>query len=921
MAIRYQRSVQGNSYDPLTAPDNSAQVEEQARAYIDSLKRRREQEALQQAAFVEGMRRKMAVETQSLQAYSQQSVDKFNTFAELEQKRDAVEARRKELANIAATGRPDPTEAVLKFVGEVVPQALQQYARIDEFRQKDLWEKGAQLGMILPSVETIAQASNLSNGQILSAESSSLAAQLEAAGVDPNIVDQVRSSNQYKMSGIRHSLAKGVGQSAYTQFQTELNNPETQYSVDIDGQEYALNQLPDQTSSTLSRAYMQFVPRLFGLNGFDDVSSEFLSEGLQTARADGDRAFGQMRLEEIKRNKLDILDQERQAFQIEVRDPNTSVGALQDIYTAEYQASLSHASANGKLKEYLSDPNIVPQNIFDDLEDNLQLPGRPKLYAQDRPADWAEIKEKRQQALNQKFNTVQTARRQTAEKEAIQLRQMIAKDLEGDQEFNISDEQYRDLYSRIQAEGVPNDPRLAVLDSNQKYTSSVVQQAEQLARFKELADKGGLTEGMVFRSSLDPEKKRDLYNRIKSGTITSIDKETNRRAKQYIRDRILERTGDGGYIPNTSDTKGYVNRAVDFALQKFQRDYVNFARSTDTKGDPYTSAIGLFEAEMSNESGIYQVYTDEDILNGADAKLKGTFKNNSFKIQPNLETVQSPEALVADAFQKYGDKVINTPNIIPRKILTDINDDIVLGRRGVIPPVIEIIADRYNTDPLTVLEQQFKVNDIDYDENYFKPAKEAVQSINPVWRTYLNNRPQVETTDAALIDSGQSAVYQIMPPLGQQVRAIVMKRESPIEGYNAMNNGQGGDRPGGARRHLGKDFKDMTLNEVLAFQQNGSLWAAGAYQFVPNTLPEAMQLAGVTGDMKFTPEVQDALFWATFDVYGASKWNPYWSNPATQQELEIMERFRQQYDYTKPTWRQSNNMNPNLRYRMGMTNG
>ena len=61
-----------------------------------------------------------------------------------------------------------------------------------------------------------------------------------------------------------------------------------------------------------------------------------------------------------------------------VRDPSTAVGAVEDIYTAEYQDSLSHAAANGKLKEYLSNPNMVPQNVFDDLEKNLTLPGRPK---------------------------------------------------------------------------------------------------------------------------------------------------------------------------------------------------------------------------------------------------------------------------------------------------------------------------------------------------------------------------------------------------------------------------------------------------------------------------------------------------------------------------------------------------------------
>ena len=41
------------------------------------------------------------------------------------------------------------------------------------------------------------------------------------------------------------------------------------------------------------------------------------------------------------------------------------------------------------------------------------------------------------------------------------------------------------------------------------------------------------------------------------------------------------------------------------------------------------------------------------------------------------------------------------------------------------------------------------------------------------------------------------------PPLGD-AKAIFGKRESPQAAYDAINAGQGGDRPGGATRHLGK---------------------------------------------------------------------------------------------------------------------
>ena len=569
MAIQYRRTAQGSSYDALNAPDNSDRLREQADAYIDSLKRRRQQEAMQQTAIVEGMRRKMAAETQSLEAFSQNSINQMNAYAQLNAKREENEIRRDQLARQAAAGKPNAGVEVLKFIANVAPKAINAFAEADAQNRKENWEKGQQLGYLIPPTDTIALQQNLTNAEIMSAEQDKLAAIMRASGAPENVIADIENANQAKMSGIRHTMAKGLGQGAYTAFQRELTNPNTQFAVNINDQDYSLSNLPDQSVATQQSAYMQFLPKYFGVNDFGDVSPEFLSEGMQIARADGDRAFGRMQQAEYDARRGDILGQERQAFKINVRDTNTAEAAIEKIYTIEYQASQSHTTANAKLKDYLSNPNIVPQNIFDELGASMTLPGRPKPYALDRPADWEEIKQKRQQAINTKVSIENTAKMNVAAQEAVQLRQMIAQDMEGDGEINITDEQYKQLYAEAAADGLPNDPRIAVLNSNEKYISSSVQQAEQLERFKFLAEKGGLTEGMVFRSSIDPEQKSALYKQIKSGSIVSIDKDTNRRAEKYIKGRLTERTGDSGYIPNTSDTKAYVNRAVDFALQNF----------------------------------------------------------------------------------------------------------------------------------------------------------------------------------------------------------------------------------------------------------------------------------------------------------------------------------------------------------------
>ena len=53
--------------------------------------------------------------------------------------------------------------------------------------------------------------------------------------------------------------------------------------------------------------------------------------------------------------------------------------------------------------------------------------------------------------------------------------------------------------------------------------------------------------------------------------------------------------------------------------------------------------------------------------------------------------------------------------------------------------------------------------------------------------------------------------------------------------YNSINNGTAGDRPGGAKRWLGKNLTDMTLNELMEYQKS-KVWAAGKYQIIPGTM-------------------------------------------------------------------------------------
>ena len=76
--------------------------------------------------------------------------------------------------------------------------------------------------------------------------------------------------------------------------------------------------------------------------------------------------------------------------------------------------------------------------------------------------------------------------------------------------------------------------------------------------------------------------------------------------------------------------------------------------------------------------------------------------------------------------------------------------------------------------------------------------------------------------------------------------------------YNSVNRGWAGDTPGGMKSLTGKELKDYTVNQVMAFQ-NRWLYAVGRYQFIPSTFRYAVKKASVDRSSLLTPDVQDRL--------------------------------------------------------------
>lgn len=98
-------------------------------------------------------------------------------------------------------------------------------------------------------------------------------------------------------------------------------------------------------------------------------------------------------------------------------------------------------------------------------------------------------------------------------------------------------------------------------------------------------------------------------------------------------------------------------------------------------------------------------------------------------------------------------------------------------------------------------------------------------------------------------------------------------------GYNAFNTG---GSAGGTIAHgsgdssktntFGMPLTSMTIGQVKNLQSQGKLHAAGRFQFIGNSLPEAAQFAGLSDSDSFTPENQNRMFLAFGNKYGTGRW-------------------------------------------------
>ena len=190
-------------------------------------------------------------------------------------------------------------------------------------------------------------------------------------------------------------------------------------------------------------------------------------------------------------------------------------------------------------------------------------------------------------------------------------------------------------------------------------------------------------------------------------------------------------------------------------------------------------------------------------------------------------------------------------------------------------------------------------------------------------------REQARGIGKELGDMPTQQIQQIKPGMEQvsytprsrlEMRAldVIGKYESDNVGsYNAVNQyGGHGGRSTGANlgmysgdirkmsQHGGRPLTDFTLGEIMALQAEngmsnsqwrdaGRLHAVGRYQFIGPTFKGVVTRMGLDKNLKFTPEVQDAMALDLLRTGGISQWvgpNDY-ATPQERATVKEMQRI------------------------------
>lgn len=190
--------------------------------------------------------------------------------------------------------------------------------------------------------------------------------------------------------------------------------------------------------------------------------------------------------------------------------------------------------------------------------------------------------------------------------------------------------------------------------------------------------------------------------------------------------------------------------------------------------------------------------------------------------------------------------------------------------KGGLPAVFKAATHGTSISPWTLAEQQYKLYT---GEDLVRPTVEGkVEQLSPQTRRLLQQYSSPNRTmRAALAEGGPNKLAELTG----------LYESDAFGGYDAMNEGGSGEglnnRAYGSANSkdvFGRGLSEMTVDEVMDLQRRGKVFAAGRYQFIPETLAWVVNREGLPTDGKFDKNFQDYI-WAAQVRWRLENYNAY----------------------------------------------
>ncbi len=757
--VTYQASADNKQFSPNLTEDTSDRILKQSQDYIEKLKAARDFEASQDAEFIREYTGGIKRGIESQRQVDQEQERQLRALATYKQGLMQEQAQRSRSMGSANGGGSD-TQKWLDFAMSASKTAAQTFGQIQKINteadEQFALDWKARNGGI--DYKQVGQNAKEVGVDILSVRQDTVASMAEVNG-DLELATQLRAMSPGRAKAVKQVAFTGLAVEIPNYFERDIYAQESVMDVLIDGERRPLNTV--RTADEMRQAFFQYRKASMEANGFGDFDNKLYTDGFVKSEEGYQQLLGRTRKKELDAAKSNDLDQAAAEFNIVVQDPDQAQAAAMKYY----MKVLLHNGGDNQAARLATNAKFnspsVPELSFLAYQ-KVVLPGMEEQFpgknlGQLNPGEMREIRQARLGESGQIQNEFDVQQQIQFKEEERKVYAAIRADTAEDNDVDLSPEAVKEQVEKYTRLGPNAAGVLAAWKSAVPQLSSTKRDAELTETFQDLSDRGALSDDFIMRSDGSEELKRKWLKQASATAEQGVSDTALSEFKGIAQAMLIEKTGETPGFSGSSNN-AHTKRALRRAMNDWRKDYVIKLRDGSTAADAAQYAEQRFNERFASETGLYKTTNFEEFEDGKKI-IVGRYSN--FGPQ-EASAIVDPKHQLREDIKKYGSTVADQKDVIPVVTLLRVQQSMQNNKRIMIPPAIVSIADSSGGkfSVMDVLNRQLKANGLDQiNPEVFTTAKEAQDSILPIWQPRLNYKPTYESTDAAMIGSGQEPIY------------------------------------------------------------------------------------------------------------------------------------------------------------------